>query len=148
MRDLNEVMIKSLEKRKELNRSQINRQLTSSESNNLKLIKEEAKELCGRYADFFNHHYGYLLGATCGHDDYYWVYIDKDLKVGFSSCVCNPDMVEGLPNNDLSVLDYLVRNDAESIIDKVKSVISCHDDVFFTPIYINGKEYKINDMII
>ena len=29
-----------------------------------------------------------------------------------------------------------------------RSVISCHDDVFFTPIYINGKEYKINDMII
>lgn len=148
MRDLYEVMIKSLDERKKLNISQINRQLASSESNNLKLIKEEAKDICGNYADFFSCNYGYVLGATCGHDDYYWVYINKDLKIGFSSCVCSPEMVNGLPSNDLSVLDYLIKNDAKSIVDKVKNVISCHDDVFFTPIYINGKEYQIDDMVV
>lgn len=148
MRDLDEVMIKSLDKRRKLNIEQIKHQLKSSDSNNLKLIKEEAKNLCGSYGDFFSHDYGYLLGATCGHDDYYWVYINKDLKIGFSSCVCNPQMIDGLPHRDLNTLDNIIKNDADSIIEKVENVLKYHDDVFFTPIYINGNEYIIDNMVV
>ena len=143
MKELNEEMIKRLEKRRKLNIEQINKCLESVESNNLKLIKEEAKDLCGNYVNFFGLHYGYLIGATCGHDDFYWVYIKKDLTIGFSSCVGNPTKLDEMPNNDFSVLDYLIQHEPLSLIERVKEKFKSIDDVFFTPIYINGKKYNI-----
>lgn len=147
MRDLDEVMIKSLYERKKINREHVNNKLSESNTNNAKLIKEEAKDLCGNYVDFFGCRCGYLLGATCGYNDYYWVYINKDLKIGFSSCVCNPTKLDKIPSMDFSVLDYLINNDVESIIEKIKDILKTVDDVFFTPIYINGKEYDIGDIV-
>ena len=66
MRDLDENMIKHLEKRRKANTEQINKCLESVESNNLKLIKEEAQDLCGNYVDYFGCFCGYLIGAVCG----------------------------------------------------------------------------------
>ena len=147
MRDLEEVMIKSLTERKIINREFVNGQLEASTVNNAKLIKEEAKELCGKYVDFFGCFCGYLIGAVCGHDDYYWVYIKKDRTVGFSSCVGNPNALDSMPNIDFSVLDYLIENDPFSLFDIIKERFKTVDDVFFTPIYINGKEYEIGDIV-
>lgn len=147
MGELNKNIMKTLSERKKFNRKHINDNLSSSEDNNAKLIKNEAKSLCGNYVDFFGNHYGYLLGATCGYYDYYWVYIDKDLKICFSSCVCNPSKLDNIPNINFSVLDYLINNDVESIIERVKERLKTVDDVFFTPLYINGKEYEIGDIV-
>lgn len=147
MRDLDEVMMKHLEKRRKLNIEHINKCLDSTEENNLKLIKEEAKELCGNYVNFFGLHYGYLIGATCGHDDFYWVYFKKDLTLSFSSCVGNPTKLDEMPNIDFSVLDWLIKNEPQSLVDKIKETLKKYDDVFFTPIYINGKEYNIGDIV-
>lgn len=144
MRDLIDFMNKSLEERRKLNRTFVNERLKENQSNNAKLIVEEAKELCGNYVDYFGCQVGYLLGATCGHDDYYWMYIDKNLKICYSSCVSNPTKLNEMPNNDFSVLNYLIETEPESIIEKVKDSFTRCDDVMFTPLYINGKEYKID----
>ena len=52
-----------------------------------------------------------------------------------------------MPNIDFSVLDYLIENDPFSLIDIIKEKFKTVDDVFFTPIYINGKEYEIGDIV-
>ena len=147
MKELNEDMIKRLERRRKLNIEQINKCLESVDDNNLKLIKEEAKDLCGNYVNFFGCHYGYLIGATCGHDDYYWIHIKKDLTIGFSSCVSNPTKLDEMPNIDFSVLEWLIQNEPQSLVDKVKETLKRYDDVFFTPLYINGKEYEIGEIV-
>lgn len=147
MRDLNDIMMKSLEERRRLNREFLNSKLESPNSNNAKLIIEEAKTLCGCYGDYYGCSCGYVLGATCGHDDYYWLYIDKNLKIHYSSCVGNPSPLDKMPGVDYSVLDYVIHNDPESIIDKIRDSFKICDDVMMTPVYINGKEYIIEDIM-
>lgn len=141
MRDLEEVMIKSLDERRRLNREHLNNKLKEDSINNAKLIINEAKTLCGKYVDYYGCNCGYLLGATCGSDDYYWLYINNDLKLCFSSCVGNPNELEEMPNNNYSILDWIIKNDPQTIIDKVKEKFKKCDDVMMTPLYINGKEY-------
>jgi hypothetical protein len=136
-------MIKSLDKKRKLNTDFIKKQLESPESNNAKLIIEKSKELCGKYVDFNSCHYGYLLGVTCGCYDYYWLFIDDKLKIRYSSCVCNPIPLDKIPNIKYNTSDYIIKNNAESIIDKIKDSFNNCDDVMMTPVYINGKEYII-----
>lgn len=144
MRDLEEVVIKTLEERRNLVKKHIKEALSSPTENNMKLIKEEAKELCGKYADFFGYGDGYLIGATSTNEDYYWCAISKDLRLRFSSCVSNPNSVsEKMPNNDYSVLDYMIHNDVDGLLSRLRDMFKDCEDVFFTPIYINGKEYNL-----
>lgn len=145
MKDLDIVMMKDLENRRKLNREYLKGQLENDKENNAKLIIREAKKLCGNYVDFYGCCGGYLLGATCGFDDYYWLYIDNNLKIRYSSCVGNPSLSDDIPNINYSVLDYLIRNDSESIIEKIKESFSKCDDIMMTPVYINGKEYIIEE---
>lgn len=137
----------SIEELKKRNIEHIKETLLSDSVNNMKLIKEEAKELCGRYVDFYNE-YGYLIGAVCGNDDYYWVAIKKDLNLIFSSCVSNPTVVDEIENNDFSSLNYLIEHDINGLIDRINSKMNKYNDIFFTPIYINGKEYIIDNMVV
>ena len=143
MRDLEEVMIKSLDERRRLNRKHLNDKFAEEKVNNAKLIRDEAKTLCGKYVDYYGCHCGYLLGATCGSDDYYWLYITSDFKICFSSCVGNPNELEEIPSVEYNALDYVIKNDPQSIIDKVKERFERCDDVMLTPLYINGKEYTL-----
>lgn len=104
---------------------------------NIHLIRKEAKEDGGKYIKFFDE-YGVLVGASVTIEDYYWVYIDSDRKLCFSSCVGKYEVVEEdeLPPK-MSVLVYLMEHDRKSLRELVDNKISEYKfDKLITDIYI------------
>ena len=82
--------------------------------------------------------YGVLVGASISIEDYYWVYINSDRKLCFSSCVGKYELVEEneLPPK-MSVLIYLMNHDRESLRELVNNKISEYKfDKLITDIYI------------
>lgn len=111
--------------------------------NNLKLIKEEIEsgKYGGRYVNDGGRHY-YVVAACSTVEDYYWVRINKDREIGFSSCVGNPGEVMDEVPMDMSVLDYLIRWEGDEVASKVKEYVdSTGHDVLFTKVNVNGKLY-------
>ena len=95
------------------------------------------KEDGGKYIKFFDD-YGVLVGASVTIEDYYWVYINSDRKLCFSSCVEKYELVEEneLPPK-MSVLVYLMVHDRESLRELVNNKISEYKfDKLITDIYI------------
>lgn len=143
MRDLDEVMIKSLEERRKLNREHLKQRLEESNDNNAKLIIKEAETICGNYCDFYSCHDGYVLGATCGLHDYYWLYITSDMKVSYSSCVCNPKPLEEIPSVRYKHFDDMMKETPEIILNIIKESLNKCDDIMMTPIYLGGNKYNL-----
>lgn len=117
--------------------------LNSPNENNAKLIKSdiESGEVGGRYCRYAcGKDQYYVVCATSTDEDYYWVGLDQQRNVHFSSCVGRMDPIE--PNINFSVLDYLIKYDPKSIYDKVVDFInSTGTDYLFTKINIGGKLY-------
>lgn len=111
--------------------------------NNLKLIKDDIEigKYGGQYVNDGGKHY-YVVAACSSIEDYYWVRINKDREISFSSCVGNPGEVMDKVPEDMSVLDYLIRWEGDEISSQVKEYInSTGHDVLFTKVNINGKLY-------
>ena len=124
-------------------RHHIEEQLSMDRDNNLKQIKDEIEngKFGGQYVNENGRHY-YVVAACSTIEDYYWVRINKDREIQFSSCVGVPGEVLSEIPADMSVLDYLLRWEPENVAKKVYSYIdSTGHDMLFTKINIKGKLY-------
>lgn len=121
----------------------IKEQLAMNRDNNLKQIKNEIEDgiFGGQYVNENGRHY-YVVAACSTIEDYYWVRINKDREIQFSSCVGVPGEVLSETPTDMSVLDYLLKWEPEDVAKKVYEYIeSTGKDVLFTKINIKGKLY-------
>lgn len=121
----------------------INEQLSINRDNNLKSIKADIEngKFGGKYVNENGRHY-YVVAACSTIEDYYWVRINKDREIQFSSCVGVPGEVLSETPADMSVLDYLLKWEAEDVAKKVYAYIdSTGNDVLFTKVNIKGKLY-------
>lgn len=121
----------------------IKEMLNMDRDNNLKLIKDEIEngKFGGQYVNENGRHY-YVVAACSTVEDYYWVRINKDREIGFSSCVGNPGEILDNAPADMSVLDYLIRWEGDDVAKKVYEYIdSTGHDVLFTKVNVNGKLY-------
>jgi hypothetical protein len=117
--------------------------LAMTGDNNLKQIKQDIENgtFGGQYVNENGRHY-YVVAACSTIEDYYWVRINRDREIQFSSCVGVPGEVLSEIPADMSVLDYLLRWEAEDVAEKVYSYIdSTGHDVLFTKVNIKGKLY-------
>lgn len=117
--------------------------LAMTGDNNLKQIKQEIEDgtFGGQYVNENGRHY-YVVAACSTIEDYYWVRINRDREIQFSSCVGVPGEVLSETPADMSVLDYLLRWEAEDVAKKVYSYIgSTGHDMLFTKVNIKGKLY-------
>ena len=121
----------------------IQEQLSMDGENNLKSIKDDIEngKYGGQYVNENGRHY-YVVAACSTIEDYYWVRINKDREIQFSSCVGVPGEVLSETPADMSVLDYLLKWEAEDVAKKVYAYIeSTGNDVLFTKVNIKGKLY-------
>lgn len=124
-------------------RHHIEEQLSMNRDNNLKSIKDDIEngKFGGQYVNEDGRHY-YVVAACSTIEDYYWVRINKDREIQFSSCVGVPGEVLSETPADMSVLDYLLKWEAEDVAKKVYTYIeSTGNDVLFTKVNIKGKLY-------
>ena len=124
-------------------RHHIEEQLSMDRDNNLKQIKDEIEngKFGGQYVNENGRHY-YVVAACSTIEDYYWVRINKDREIQFSSCVGVPGEVLSEPPADMTVLDYLLKWEAEDVAKKVYEYIeSTGHDMLFTKVNIKGKLY-------
>ena len=124
-------------------KAHIKEMLSMDRDNNLKSIKEDIEygKYGGKYVNENGRHY-YVVAACSTVEDYYWVRINKDREIQFSSCVGNPGEILDNAPADMSVLDYLIRWESEDVAKKVYEYIdSTGHDVLFTKVNINGKLY-------
>ena len=128
---------------KDLKKKRIDSQLASKSENNMQLIKMKIDKFRGGYFELSSGgDIGYIVGASSTLEDYYYVYVDKSNNIGFQSCVGKIKYIgKNMPNNNFSVVDWLIKNDPKSLVVKIKSVLQRNLDVLFTSIYINGKKY-------
>ena len=124
-------------------RHHIEEQLSMDRDNNLKQIKDEIEngKFGGQYVNENGRHY-YVVAACSTIEDYYWVRINKDREIQFSSCVGVPGEILSEIPADMSVLDYLLTWEAEDVAKKVYTYIdSTGHDMLFTKVNIKGKLY-------
>ena len=124
-------------------RHHIEEQLSMNRDNNLKSIKADIEngKFGGQYVEDNGQHY-YVVAACSTIEDYYWVRINKYREIQFSSCVGDPGKVLSETPADMSVLDYLLKWEAEDVAKKVYSYIeSTGKDMLFTKVNIKGKLY-------
>jgi hypothetical protein len=124
-------------------KAHIEEQLSMNRDNNLKSIKDDIEngKFGGQYVNENGRHY-YVVAACSTIEDYYWVRINKDREIQFSSCVGVPGEVLSETPADMSVLDYLLKWEAEDVAKKVYTYIeSTGNDVLFTKVNIKGKLY-------
>lgn len=135
----------TLEERRELNKKWYHEQMASKEETNAKLFSTEAPYKCGRFCKEFDK-YGFVCGITLGDDDYYWLIINEDRTISYSSGVGYPEYYDSdeLPSS-LYVLNYLLDNQPEEIIDIIKKSLQKNSDYLFTKIYLKNKSYDIFD---
>ena len=124
-------------------KAHIQEQLSMNMDNNLKSIKDDIEngKFGGQYVNENGRHY-YVVAACSTIEDYYWVRINKDREIQFSSCVGVPGEVLSETPADMSVLDYLLKWEAEDVAKKVYTYIeSTGHDMLFTKVNIKGKLY-------
>ena len=112
--------------------------LAMTGDNNLKQIKQEIEDgtFGGQYVNENGRHY-YVVAACSTIEDYYWVRINRNREIQFSSCVGVPGEVLSEIPADMSVLDYLLTWEAEDVAKKVYSYIdSTGHDMLFTKVNI------------
>ena len=111
--------------------------------NNLKLIKAEIEngKFGGQYVNENGRHY-YVVAACSTIEDYYWVRINKNREIQFSSCVGNPgDIMNEVPS-DMLMLEYLLKWEPKDVAKKLYEYVeSTGHDMLFTKVNIKGKLY-------
>lgn len=103
----------------------IRREQNSDKKSNYHLIVEEVERDGGKYISFGNSSddKGFLIGASTTIEDFYWVYMDSDRKIHFSSCVGGYKVMDEIPA-EFSVLDYMRKHDRTSIKKIIDDFIS------------------------
>lgn len=122
---------------------EINEYRESPIENNYKLIQKEVNKDLGKYVDDWLIR-GILTCAIIDEDDFYYLIMDKDRKMHFSSCVGKYRLIEDLDSlsNDFSVLEWLRKNDEESLIKIVKDCIKRNEVLPISEIGVNPIKKK------
>ena len=127
----------------EIIKNHIKEQLNSPRDNNLKSIKNDIESgvFGGRFVNDNGKHY-YVVAATSTIEDYYWVLIDKDRNIRFSSCVGNPGVVIDIVPIDMTVVYWIITHNPKEFANVIKAHIDeTEADVLFTKINLEGKLY-------
>lgn len=106
--------------------------------NNAKLIYKDILKDGGKFVSFgsrFNNG-GLLVCAVSSDEDYYWAYIESNLKIHLSSCVGGYDIIDG-DEVEFNILNYLIENDPESLYQRVLERFKGTSDAIFTPVIIS-----------
>jgi hypothetical protein len=111
-------------------------------NSNAKLIYEEILKDGGKFVSFGSlpNDVGLLVCAVSSDEDYYWVYIETNLKVHLSSCVGGYEIIEG-NEVEFNILKHLIENDPESLYLRILENFKGTSDAIFTPIVIS-KTFK------
>jgi hypothetical protein len=111
-------------------------------NSNAKLIYEEILKNGGKFVSFGSlpNDVGLLVCAVSSDEDYYWVYIETNLKVHLSSCVGGYEIIEG-NEVEFNILKHLIENDPESLYLRILENFKGTSDAIFTPIVIS-KTFK------
>lgn len=106
--------------------------------NNTKLIYKDILKDGGKFVSFGSlpNDVGLLVCAVSSDEDYYWVYIETNLKVHLSSCVGGYEIIEG-NEVEFSILKHLIENDPESLYLRILENFKGTSDAIFTPIVIS-----------
>lgn len=122
---------------------EINEYRESPIENNYKLIQKEVNKDLGKYVDDWLIR-GILTCAIIDEDDFYYLIMDKDRKMHFSSCVGKYRLIEDLDSlsNDFSVLEWLRKNDEKSLIKIVKDCIKRNEVLPISEIGVNPVKRK------
>lgn len=107
-------------------------------NSNAKLIYEEILKDGGKFVSFGSlpNDVGLLVCAVSSDEDYYWVYIETNLKVHLSSCVGGYEIIEG-NEVEFNILKHLIENDPESLYLRILENFKGTSDAIFTPIVIS-----------
>lgn len=110
--------------------------------NNTKLIYKDILKDGGKFVSFGSlpNDVGLLVCAVSSDEDYYWVYIETNLKVHLSSCVGGYEIIEG-NEVEFNILKHLIENDPESLYLRILENFKGTSDAIFTPIVIS-KTFK------
>lgn len=101
------------------------------DSDTYSIMKKEIEEYGGKIVSFGTNDDGLLVGATITDEDLYWIYVDKDFKVHFSSAVGGFKVIEN-PDNSYKSLLYVANNEPENIIHLVNNNVKDSIDYIFT----------------
>lgn len=106
--------------------------------NNTKLIYKDILKDGGKFVSFGSlpNDVGLLVCAVSSDEDYYWVYIETNLKVHLSSCVGGYEIIEG-NEVEFNILKHLIENDPESLYLRILEHFKGTSDAIFTPIVIS-----------
>lgn len=106
--------------------------------NNTKLIYKDILKDGGKFVSFGSlpNDVGLLVCAVSSDEDYYWVYIETNLKVHLSSCVGGYEIIEG-NEVEFNILKHLIENDPESLYLRILENFKGTSDAIFTPIVIS-----------
>lgn len=122
---------------------EINEYRESPIENNYKLIQKEVNKDLGNYVEDWTIK-GILTCAIIDEDDFYYLIMDKDRKMHFSSCVGKYNLIEDQDSlsNDFSVLEWLRKNDEKSLIKIVKDCIKRNEVLPISEIGVNPIKKK------
>lgn len=122
---------------------EINEYRESPKENNYKLIQKEVNKDLGNYVEDWIIK-GILTCAIIDEDDFYYLIMDKDRKMHFSSCVGKYKMIKDQDSlsNDFSVLEWLRKNDEKSLIKIVKDCIKRNEVLPISEIGVNPIKRK------
>nr|DAF43855.1 MAG TPA: hypothetical protein [Myoviridae sp. ctNQV2] len=114
------------------------REKLKDNNSNAKLIYEEILKDGGKFVSFGSlpNDVGLLVCAVSSDEDYYWVYIETNLKVHLSSCVGGYEIIEG-NEVEFNILKHLIENDPESLYLRILENFKGTSDAIFTPIVIS-----------
>lgn len=140
-------MEKKLFIRRELNKQHALSQINSDEDNNLKLIKRAFEsKYGGNFVSFHDAQPVYCICAVDGGDDYYWVGINKDYKLKYFTCCCNPTTILKEIPEELYTFNLELKDDPESILKIINEELSKVSDFPFTDIYLGDNVYKYDSV--
>lgn len=110
--------------------------ITSIKANNTyTLIKTEVEKYGGKIVSFGINNNGLLVGASATDEDIYWIYVDKDFKVCFSSAVGGFKIIE-TPDDAFKKLLYTAQNEPENIVQLINDRVDDSIDYIFTDLKI------------
>lgn len=87
-----------------------------TDETNYNRIKNKANKDGGKYISFGNKlsDNGFLIGATSTLEDFYWLYMDLERNIHFSSCVGGYTVIDEIPV-EFNILDYMRTHDKDFI---------------------------------
>ena len=107
---------------------------------NIHSIRKEMEKSAGRpIRTEFEDQITYLLGVVSTDEDYYYIHIDKDFKLGFESCVGGFGIALDVFPDELKKFKNPTTETSRRVYETLLTHFAASPDVFVTPIYFKFK---------